>query len=346
MVAIIAGQLAMNEFDIAIAKAEADSFLSNIEDLDEFAQKEAIAVASEGIDDEQEQESPQIESEAQVTPKEKIVFDPERPYSFNDSLREQNRILGVLDSKLKKIDNKSLNGEAMGIFWDFKKELENLAQETQKIVNFFSTEISQEDKELINRTTLLKNNLVELYDLTQKLKNEDYAKQIHDTNKKLGDFIKSTSKRIEYYDNNVKSAFSANLKSLADLLKEFYDRELNDTNAFTEDSKKLIADSHQKFKDISNDFELTSKKLKVFGFAMLMAFIALGVCLGILGSVTYRKYAEYSEIESRMDSLSKRIQSVAIRKNKNNDVIFQIPKENAYLKENHKLYEITIKEVQ
>lgn len=344
MVAIIAGQLAMNELDIVLAEAKS---LANAEDLDETSQEEAIAFASEGIDNEQEPQQPQqIKSEAQITPKSEIPYDIERPYSFAESMQEQQRILVTLDDKLKKIDADSLNGEMQGIFWDFKKELENLSQETQKIVNFFSTEIPQKDKELINRTTLLKNNLVEFYDLVKKLESANYAKQIHDTNKKLGNFVKSTSERIEHYDNNVKGAFSANLKALADLLKEFYDRELNDTNAFCKESQKLIADSHQKFKEISNDFELTSKKLKVFGFAMLMAFIALGVCLGVLGSVTYRKYAEYSEIESKMDSLSKRIQGVAIRKNKNNDVIFQVPKENAYLKENNKLYEITIKEVQ
>ena len=344
MVEIIAGQLTMNEFDIAEAEAKS---LANAEDLDEFTQEELSKIASEGIDDSQEpQQSQQIESEAQITPKSEIPFDVERPYSFAESMQEQQRILVTLDDKLKKIDADSLNYEMQGIFADFKNELVNLSQETQKIVNFFSTEIPQKDKELINRTTLLKNNLVEFYDLVKKLESANYAKQIHDTNKKLGNFVKSTSERIEYYDNNVKGAFSANLKALADLLKEFYNRELNDTNAFAEESKKLIADSHQRFKEINNDFELTSKKLKVFGFAMLIAFIALGVCLGILGSITYRKYAEYSEIEAKMDSLSKRIQGVAIRKNKNNDVIFQIPKENAMLKENHKLYEITIKEVQ
>ena len=330
----------MNEFDQAIFPAD---------DLNESLKQDSIDYASDGIDDSAEQEpqqSQQIENKPQITPKEKIAFNPERPYSFADSMEEQNRLLGVLSGKLEKIKHKELSGEMQGIFWDFKAELENLAHETQKIINFFSTEIPQEDKELINRTTSLKNNLVALYDVLKKLESAEYERQINDVNNKLRRFVKSTNERIDSYDNNVKGKFSANLKSLSDLLQEFYQRELNDTANFSQESQKLIADSHQKFKEISNDFELTSKKLKVFGFAILMAFIALGVCFGILSSVTYRKYAEYNEIESKMTSISKRIEGVAIRKDKNNNVIFQIPKENTAFKENQKLYEITIKEVQ
>lgn len=331
----------MNEFDQAIFPTD---------DLNESLKQDSIDYASEGVDDdsaEQEpQQSQQIENKPQITPKEKIAFDPERPYSFADSMEEQNRLLGVLSGKLEKINHKELSGEMQGIFWDFKTELENLAHETQKIINFFSTEIPQEDKELINRTTSLKNNLVALYDVLKKLESAEYERQINDVNNKLRRFVKSTNERIDSYDNNVKGKFSANLKSLSDLLQEFYQRELNDTANFSQESQKLIADSHQKFKEISNDFELTSKKLKVFGFAILMAFIALGVCFGILSSVTYRKYTEYSEIESKMASLSKRIEGVAIRKDRNNNVIFQIPKENTTFKENQRLYEITIKEVQ
>lgn len=329
----------MNEYDEALVDTQ---------DLNESLKQDSIDYASESVDNDdlQEQEqSQQIETPTQLTPKEQIAFDPERPYSFADSMQEQNRLLGVLSDKLQKINHKELSGEMQGVFYDFKLELENLAQETQKIINFFSTEIPQEDKELINRATLLKNNLVALYDVLKNLNNADYERQIGDVNNKLRRFMKSTHERIESYDDNIKGKFSANLKHLSDLLQEFYKRELNATANFSEENQKLIADSHQKFKEISNDFELTSKKLKIFGFAILMAFIALGVCFGVLSSVTYRKYTEYSEIESKMASLSKRIESVVIRKDKNNNVIFQIPKENTRFKENQKLYEITIKEV-
>lgn len=150
--------------------------------------------------------------------------------------------------------------------------------------------------------------------------------------------------RIRFYDENLKSSFSANLKSLGDLLKDFYNRELENTKDFNEKSETLIADSHKKLKEISSDFEITTKKLKIFGFVIFGAFIALGICFGVLSGFTYLKYTEYKDIESKMFSLSKRLNGITITKDTHNNLILSFPKEYTSLKSNDNTYQIMIKE--
>ncbi len=326
--------------------AENDALIDT-EELDEQTQQTlgdiAFNTTDENIQAKEEQEE-QNDSLTQEIPEKEIAFDPERPISFVDATTKQKELVATLEQKIYKVDEKTLNNETRGILRDIIDELRILSEETNKISSFFFTPIPKEDKEIINRTTLIKGQLVELYDTLGMIKRNNYEKQIRDINKTLRNFMLDTQNRIKTYDENLRASLSERLKHLNSILQNFNESELENVSGFAKKSRTLIADSYKGFENINKNFKDTSEKLKKFGLLILIALIGLGGSFGVLSGITYLKYAEYKEIEQKMASLSQRIDGIVLKKDKKNNLILSISKENAYLQESKNSFDITIRD--
>ena len=70
-----------------------------------------------------------------------------------------------MDEKIKRVDVASLDLESRGVFEDIKNQMYALDKNTTQILNYFSKDLSAKDREIINRTTLIRKNLGDLYGL-------------------------------------------------------------------------------------------------------------------------------------------------------------------------------------
>ncbi|NDJ28060.1 hypothetical protein DMB95_09285 [Campylobacter sp. MIT 12-8780] len=297
------------------------------------------------------QVSPKQENKAQIFE----PLDPDKPVNLKTLLNEQGELLKNLDEKATRLENIQLDEETKGLLIDFQKLLVALDEKTLKIMEYFGENISDQDRALINRTLLLKQNLSELYDLIKFFESKEYIKKTQEFEKKFRNLIRSSKERIDNFENNLRKALDSSLPVYNEILKLFIQRqnELLDNlyidqkdkaQIFSKELSKEIDLSKDGFKELAYNFELTSKKLKHFAFALLFCFGVFGILFGVLSALTYLKYQEYQEIENKMRSLSQRINGIAVKKDEANNLILSLPKSNASIDNDKDRLHITIKE--
>ena len=79
---------------------------------------------------------------------------------------------------------------------------------------------------------------------------------------------------------------------------------------------------------------------------MIGVSIIFGMSFGIVSAMTYLKFNEYREIESKMESLAQRINGISVKKDENNDLILSFPKSTTILKNDENKFNLIVKEKQ
>ena len=168
----------MNEFDLALNQSDSVEALSeevlnathivNDDIGQEILDQENTGSILEPVADEiQPQNTPKRANQANEP------LDPEKPVNLIELVKEQGILLQSLNEKSQRLESMKLDAEGKGLLTDFKNQLSALDDKTLKIMAYFSENISNEDRALINRTLLLKQNLSELYDLIKYFESKD-----------------------------------------------------------------------------------------------------------------------------------------------------------------------------
>jgi|GEM_PF-6734501 len=282
-------------------------------------------------------------------------IDPDKPVNFLELTEEQQKILINLDEKIKRVDVASLDLESRGVFEDIKNQMYALDKNTTQILNYFSKDLNAKDREIINRTTLIRKNLGDLYGLLKFFESKDYINQTKKFEKAFKELVKNSEKRMDVYENNLKNILNTKTESYHNILESFIQRQGDFLNNFhkkevekaEEYSKSIIEGiqtSQNKLKETTKNFEITTKKVKIFSVSLIGASVIFGILFGIISAITYLKYEEYYQIETKMTSLSQRIEGITLKKDENNHLILSFPKTNSNLTSDREKFYITIKE--
>lgn len=296
----------------------------------------------------------------QTTPKKIMMIkpiDPDKPVNFLELTEEQQSLLIDLDSKIKKIDTSSLDSESQGIIKDIKEKMVALDENTTTILNYFSQDITPEDRELINRTTLIRKNLSDLYGLLKNFESKDYTKETKKFEKSFKELVKNSKIRIDNFENSLKSILNAKTENYHDILQnfiqkqgdflnQFHNNEILKADKYSQEIIEGIQTSQEKLKETTKNFEITTKKIKVFSASLIGVSIIFGMSFGIVSAMTYLKFNEYREIENKMESLAQRINGISVKKDENNDLILSFPKSTTILKNDENKFNLIVKEKQ
>lgn len=297
------------------------------------------------------------ENNHQIVQKEVVIkqMDPDKPVNFLDLTEEQQNLLKDLGSKIQKINTDSLDSESRGIIKDIRKKMKDLDDNTTTILSYFSKDISPKDREIINRTTLIRRNLSELYGLLKSFESKDYTKETKKFEKAFKELVKNSKARVDIFENSLKSILNAKTEIYHDILQSFIQRQGSFLDNFHNDeiakaehySKEIIKGiqtSQEKLKETTKNFEITTKKIKVFSALLIGTSIVFGIGFGIVSAMTYLKFSEYREIEVKMESLAQRINGISVKKDENNNLILSFPKETTILKTDENKFHLVVKE--
>ncbi|WP_270985551.1 hypothetical protein [Campylobacter helveticus] len=345
----------MNEFDEILEDENLNE--NEIEDLNNF--NDILGQDMEAPEPMQTQEN-STENSKQGTKKDIVEIqpiDPDKPVNFLELTEEQQKILVDLDTKIQKVDIGSLDLESRGIFEDIKNKMYALDKNTTQILNYFSNDLSDKDREIINRTTLVRKNLSELYGLLKFYEGKDYISQTKKFEKAFKNLVKNSGARVDNYENNLKGVLDAKTASYHNILESFIQRQGKFLDDFYEEEVKKAQDysksiiegiqtSQNKLKETTKNFEITTKKVKIFSISLIGVSVVFGVLFGIISAITYLKYEEYHQIEAKMTSLSQRIEGIVVKKDENNHLILSFPKSSSNFTSDKEKFYITIKEQQ
>lgn len=291
-----------------------------------------------------------IQKEVMIKP-----LDPDKPVNFLELTEEQQNLLKDLDSKIQRIDIDSLDSESQGIIKDIREKMVALDENTNTILNYFSKDISSKDRKLINRTTLMRRNLSELYGLLKHFESKDYAGETRRFEKSFKELVKNSKARVDNFENSLKSILSAKTESYHDILQafiqkqgsfldKFHNDEILKAEQYSQEIIQGIQTSQEKLKETTKNFEITTKKIKVFSALLIGTSIVFGMSFGIVSAMTYLKFYEYREIETKMESLAQRINGISVKKDEKNHLILSFPKTTTTLSADENKFHLTIKE--
>lgn len=278
-----------DEIEIDIEEELSEQSINEIGNFNDM-----LAQDMENVEKSEAKETPKkTENNHQTTQKEMMIksMEPDKPINFFELTEEQQKLLGDLDSKIQKIDIGSLDAESQGIIKDIKEKMLALDENTNAILGYFSKDISPKDRELINRTTLIRRNLSELYGLLKYFESKDYAGETKRFEKSFKELVKNSKARVDNFENSLKSILTARTESYHDILQafiqkqgsfldEFHNNEILKAKQYSQEIIQGIQTSQEKLKETTKNFEITTKKIKVFSALLIGTSIVFGMCFG------------------------------------------------------------------
>lgn len=322
----------------------------NIEELSEQHIDEIVDINDMLANDMEEVEPQEIGKSVPIK-----SLDPDKPVNFLELTEEQQKILLDLSLKIQKLDLSSLDSESKGVIRDIKEKMIALDENTSSILNFFSKDLSPSDRQLINRTTLVRRNLSELYGLLKFFESKNYIDQTKRFEKAFKELVKNSKSRVDIFENSLKSMLSSKTEVFYTILQEFiqnqknfldqfHDIETKKAQRYSEEITKKMQVSQEKLRETVKNFETMTKKVKIFSAALIGVNLIFGICIGIFSAMAFLKYSEYRDIEAKMESLSQRISGVSVKKDENNHLILSFSKATTTLTVDENKIHLIIKE--
>ncbi len=270
-----------------------------------------------------------------------------RAYHFMDGIANAKNLLNGLSDKVETLKQKSADidsNEILGILSDFTIQSDMLNNEFQRIDNFFDNSLSQKEQNFINKLKLINDSLGDFAEKINSIKLDkaikdmsDSVEQSNDVRANLKQFFIDIGTLIKNVDENTKKKLSANLSAINTLEKEFYEKHEENINKFLEtQSKNLQTQIATQNETLKNHLESQKGQLDSFIshlntikkiiFALIFAAAFIGFLCGAFSLLTFSKYSEYKEIESKFNALSEKLNGVKILKNDTNEILLLVPK--------------------
>ncbi|WP_288644663.1 hypothetical protein [uncultured Helicobacter sp.] len=281
-----------------------------------------------------------------------------RAYHFMDGIANAKTLLNGLSDKVETLKQKSADidsNEILGILSDFAIQSDMLNNEFQRIDNFFDNSLSQKEQNFINKLKLINDSLGDFAEKINSIKLDkaikdmsDSVEQSNDVRANLKQFFIDIGTLIKNVDENSKKKLSANLSAINELEEDFYKKHEENINKFLKTQSKNLQTQNETLKNHleSQKGQLDSfishlNTIKKFIFALIFAAVFIGFLCGAFSLLTFSKYSEYKEIESKFNALSEKLNGVKILKNNTNEILLLVPK-SATINDNSKEYIINL----
>ncbi len=285
-----------------------------------------------------------------------------RAYHFMDGIANAKALLNGLSDKVESLKQKSVDidsNEVLGILSDFYDQSDMLNNEFQRIDNFFDNSLSQKEQNFINKLKLINDSLGDFAEKINSIKLDkaikdmsDSVEQSNDVRANLKQFFVDIAMLIQNVDENTKKKLSTNLNAINELEEDFYKKHEENIHKFLEtQSKNLQTQIDTQNETLKNHLESQKGQLDSFIshlntikksiFALMFAAVFIGFLCGAFSFLTFSKYREYKDIESKFNALSEKLNGVKILKNNNNEILLSVPK-NATINSDNKEYIINL----
>lgn len=274
--------------------------MSQDEELEELLRSSGIEInedTQEQVVEKEKVAEPKKEIKL-ISPKEKEIVD------FSTLIDNQTVLLKKIKDKLELGTREvSLSNTEKGIFSDLIELVSNLEIVWDEFITYFCNPPSQEEKELLNKTLLMRK-------AGEDLKQFEKIIQNLNLNLKMDEF----SKEFSDFTNKIESRLSTTYKKY----DSFSDSFLN--------KQELTA------KEFENNITKTINRSKLTFRSILMIVLSFGVIFGLLFGFVIYKIKSIDELDINISKVSENLENIKISR-EDDKLIIQVPKNSFFDKE-------------